>query len=92
MPTKKFTELQEFTDSDLLNELKETQEQYRKMKFDHTIKGLDNPLSIRIVKRDIARMKTEVRRRELAEMPDEERRNKKRSRAGRKAAIKRVKQ
>ena len=33
MATKKFLELQDFTDQDLLNELKETRAQYDKMKF-----------------------------------------------------------
>lgn len=66
MATKKFLELQEFNDSDLQTELEETQTQYHKMKFDHAVTGLDNPLTLREVRRDIARLKTEIRRRELA--------------------------
>ncbi len=66
MPSKKYLELQEFTDNDLLNELQETRAQYQKLQFDHAIKGLDNPLTLQEVRRDIARMNTEVRRRELA--------------------------
>jgi len=65
MASKKFIELQEFTDEQLLNELTETKAQYQKLKFDHALKGLENPLSIRGVRRDIARMNTEARRREL---------------------------
>ncbi len=68
MATKKFLELQDFTDQDLLNELKETRLQYDKMKFDHAIKGLDNPISLRDVRRDIARLASEVSRRELKEI------------------------
>jgi large subunit ribosomal protein L29 len=70
MPSKKFLELQEFSDVDLMNELTETEKQYQKMKFDHAIKGLDNPLSLREVRRDIARLKTEVSRREIAAMDE----------------------
>ncbi len=70
MASKKFLELQDFTDEELANELKETQVQYSKMKFDHTLKGLENPLALRSVRRDVARMKTEARRRELAQMED----------------------
>ena len=71
MATKKYLELQEFKDADLLTELKETEAQYHKLKFDHTIKGLDNPLLLKDIRRDIARINTEIRRRELSSMTDE---------------------
>jgi len=71
MATKKFIELQEFSSEDLASELKETQDQYKKLKFDHAIKGLENPLLLREIRRDVARLKTEVRRREVAEMTPE---------------------
>jgi len=72
MATKKYIELQEFTDADLLNELKETEVQYRKLKLDHAVKGLENPQVIREVRRDIARLNTEVRRREVSNMSPEQ--------------------
>ena len=72
MASKKFIELQEFSDEDLKNELKETLVQYHKLKIDHAIKGLENPLTLRDVRRDVARMKTEVRRREVAAMTPEQ--------------------
>ena len=65
MATKKFLELKEFSAEELMNELNVTQEQYGKMKFEHAIRGLENPLTLREVRRDIARLKTEFRRREL---------------------------
>lgn len=68
MATKKYIELQEFSQEDLENELRETQDQYNKLKFDHAIKGLENPLLLKEIKRDIARMKTEVRKREISAM------------------------
>lgn len=71
MATKKFLELKEYSDADLVGELNQTEEQYQKLKFDHAIKGLDNPLALREVRRDIARLKTEIRRRELGAMSDE---------------------
>ena len=70
MATKKYLELQEFDDSTLAEELKETQVQYQKLKFDHAIKGLDNPLILTDVRRDIARLQTEVRKREVAKMSE----------------------
>lgn len=66
MATKKFQELQESTDKDLYDMLVETEVAYQKLTFDHAIKGLDNPLELRELRRDVARLKTEMRRRELA--------------------------
>ena len=68
MATKKFLELKEFSAEELVNELNTTQEQYGKMKFEHAIRGLENPLTLREVRRDIARLKTEIRRRELTDV------------------------
>ncbi len=72
MATKKYLELQEFNDTDLVSELAATESQYQKLKFDHAIKGLDSPLVLREVRRDIARLKTEIRRRELNKLSAEE--------------------
>lgn len=72
MATKKFLELKEFSDTDLQSELDATKVQYQKLKFDHSVKGLDNPLVLREVRRDIARLQTEIRRRQVANMSAEE--------------------
>ena len=68
MASNRFLELQEFSDTDLVGELEQLEVQYRKLNFEHSVKGLDNPLTIREMRRDIARLKTEVRRREIASM------------------------
>lgn len=83
MATKKFQELQELSDADLTSELAETQAQHQKMKFDHAIKGLENPLLIREIRRDIARLQTEVRRRQVAEMDESQLANRSKIRARR---------
>ena len=72
MATKKYLELQEFNDADLLNELAETQKQFNKMQFDHAIQGLENPMVLREIRRDIARLKTEIRKREIAAMDEQQ--------------------
>jgi len=72
MASKKYLELQDFSDIDLKAELDETQSRYQKMQFDHAITGLENPMLLREVRRDIARLATEVRRRELAQASPEE--------------------
>lgn len=72
MATTKFIELQQYTDEDLQNEINVTEEQYKKLKFDHAIRGLENPLLLREVKRDIARLYTEQRAREVKAMTPEQ--------------------
>lgn len=72
MATKKYLELQEYSDADLASELELTEKRYQKQKFDHGINGLENPLVLREVRRDIARIKSEMRRRELAQMSEAE--------------------
>ena len=70
MASKKFLELQEFTDQELINKVKEMTTEFGNTKFDHAIKGLDNPLLIREMRKDLARLKTEVRRREIAKLDE----------------------
>lgn len=86
MATKKFIELGEMSDADLKAELNQINVQFQKLRFDHTIKGLDNPLSIRNTKRDIARLQTEIRRREVAAMTPEQTAKRSRIRLRRKKA------
>ncbi len=83
MASKKYIELQEFTIDELKNELTQTEVQYQKLQFDHTLKGLENPLALKEVRKDIARMRTELRRREIAEMTPEQLSNRTKIRARR---------
>ncbi|MEL7118680.1 MAG: 50S ribosomal protein L29 [Bacteroidota bacterium] len=84
MASKEFLELQELSVDDLKAELVETERQFQKLKFDHAIRGLDNPLILRRVRRSIARIHTEIRRRELATMDEEQINNRSRIRTRRK--------
>ena len=72
MATKKFIELQEFTEDQLNSELEQTVAQYQKLKFDHALRGLENPLALKEVRRDIARLKTEANRRLISNMSPEQ--------------------
>ena len=69
---KNYIELKEMSDGDLKTELSQINAQYQKLRFDHTIKGLDNPVNLRNTKRNIARIKTEIRRREMTAMTPEQ--------------------
>jgi len=72
MASSKFQELKGFSEEDLKAELIATEEQYGKLKFDHSVRGLDNPLVLTEARKDIARLKTEIRRREIEAMSPEE--------------------
>lgn len=71
MASNKSVELRNASDADLTDQLNENTVSYDKMKFDHTVSGIENPLQLRAVRRDIARIKTEIRRRELEAMSPE---------------------
>lgn len=71
MATKKYLELKEYTLDSLTSEIKESELDFKKLRFEHASKGLDNPLRLRQARRDVARLKTELRSRELAEMSPE---------------------
>ena len=72
MATKKHIELSEMSDADLKTELTQINVQFQKLSFDHTIKGLDNPVVLSSTKKDIARLQTEIRRREIGAMTAEQ--------------------
>ncbi len=44
---------------DLIKLINETQRNYQNMKFNHNIKILKNPMIIRFIRKDIAKLKTE---------------------------------
>lgn len=70
MASEKFLKLQEFSDEDLTKELTVSQSDYHRMQMEHAVKGLDNPLTLKELRRDIARLQTEIRRRQIAGMSE----------------------
>ncbi len=72
MPSKKFEELNAMSQEELQNELKESESYLQKLKFDHAIRGLDNPMVLRGVRRDVARIHTILRQKEMAGISTEE--------------------
>jgi large subunit ribosomal protein L29 len=57
--------LKEFTPEDLQARIQDDEVRIKKMSFAHTITPLENPMSIRDMRRDLSRMKTELRKRQL---------------------------
>ncbi|HOY06960.1 MAG TPA: 50S ribosomal protein L29 [Saprospiraceae bacterium] len=69
---KEKLELADKTVADLQAELASLENEYQQMKFDHAVKGIANPMELREVRRNIARILTENRQRELVAMTPEE--------------------
>ena len=61
----KASELREKTADELKKELKDMKTELFHLRFQHAINQLDNPMRLRAVKKDIARVKTIIRENEL---------------------------
>jgi large subunit ribosomal protein L29 len=57
---------------ELSSELGSMESQLIQMKFDHAVRGLANPMEIRSMRRNIARINTELRSREVAALSPEQ--------------------
>jgi len=57
--------IKELTDKELQERLEAVQKEYIQEKIQHAISPLDNPAKITLDRRNIARIKTEIRAREL---------------------------
>ena len=66
----KTTEIRDLADSDLAQKLKDTRAELFNLRFQLATGQLDNTGRIAIVKKDIARLHTEVRTRELRTQSD----------------------
>ena len=61
----KNSEIRELTTEDLNERILAERTNLTKMTMNHVVSPLENPMQIRAVRRDIARMLTELRKREL---------------------------
>jgi len=61
----KTKEVRELETRDLAERIATEEARYNQMKLNHTISPLENPSQIKLLRRDIARMKTILREREL---------------------------
>lgn len=59
------TEIKALADKDLREKLENAVADYDQMKLNHQITPLENPSQIKAARRDIARLQTELRAREL---------------------------
>ncbi len=61
----KTSEIRKSTSADLRNELVELKSELFKLRFQHAANGLDNPMKMKNIKKDIAKIKTILREREI---------------------------
>ena len=57
--------INELSNDDLLERLEEEEKQLNKLKLNHAVSPLENPNKIVDYRRTVARLKTEIRKREL---------------------------
>jgi large subunit ribosomal protein L29 len=60
-----YSEIKELTDKEILEKLEDQCELLVRMRLNHSVSPLDNPNKLRETKKVIARLKTEIRKREL---------------------------
>ena len=61
----KTAEIKELTTAELQERLEAEKNSLSQMKLNHSISPLDNPLQIKVARRNIARLATELRAREI---------------------------
>lgn len=59
--------INELSTADLMERIEERRSQYVKMKLNHAVSPLDNPHKLGACRKEIARMMTELRKREMME-------------------------
>jgi large subunit ribosomal protein L29 len=57
--------LKDLSETDLSSRIREDEQRLKKLEFAHAISPLESPVNIRLLKKDIARLKTEVTKRKI---------------------------
>jgi len=58
-------DIKELATEELHQRIVEGKDKYTKMKFNHAVSSIENPLSLKNLRKDIARFSTELRKREI---------------------------
>ena len=70
MKSSKMNEYVNMSQEELQKELKELKNELFKLRFQHALNGLDNPKKITLVKKNIARVNTEITKKNLVAKED----------------------
>jgi large subunit ribosomal protein L29 len=57
--------LKNMSEEDLRSRIEEDELRLKKLRFAHSVSPLENPMTIRDVRKDLARVKTELRKKQL---------------------------
>jgi large subunit ribosomal protein L29 len=57
--------IQNLNEQDLTARIKEDEMRLKKLEFAHALSPLENPMSIRSLRRELARLKTELKKKQL---------------------------
>jgi large subunit ribosomal protein L29 len=57
--------LKDLSETDLSSRIREDEQRLKKLEFAHAISPLESPVNIRMLRKDIARLKTEVTKRKI---------------------------
>jgi large subunit ribosomal protein L29 len=57
--------IQALSEQDLQARIKEDEQRLKKLEFAHAISPLENPMSIRSLRKEIARLKTELKKKQI---------------------------
>jgi large subunit ribosomal protein L29 len=63
----KYKEIKELTTKEIKELIHDEGFNYTRLRIAHTVNPLDNPMRLQVVRRTIARLKTELRKRELSQ-------------------------
>ena len=58
--------IQSLNEQDLQNRIAEDEQRLKKLEFAHAISPLENPMSIRNLRKELARLKTELKKKQLS--------------------------
>ena len=61
----KATEIRAFSLEDVKSKLEETKSNYEKLKMSHRVSQIENPMQIKSLRKDIARLSTELKQKQL---------------------------
>jgi large subunit ribosomal protein L29 len=57
--------LKDLSETDLVSRIREDEQRLKKLEFAHAISPLESPVNIRMLRKDIARLKTELTKRKI---------------------------
>jgi large subunit ribosomal protein L29 len=57
--------LKDLSETDLTSRIREDEQRLKKLEFAHAISPLESPVNIRMLRKDIARLKTELTKRKI---------------------------